>query len=285
MVDASSDLQAFKFDVRTKTGKEMVALRDLRTGRRFLKRSILFERFVISLDPVPFLIQRGDPIVIKRQIARRQIEGPRRSVLVCEDLFGEKKWKVYAFEPNLTGFAFWQVEFTDCLIATVLFIFQAQGNLSVVFERQHKVLFQSALDVLHIVRRCVPTVAQHVAKPNLIRHANMEQHSETRVFGHATTTLLFAGFGINVPLGLRHQIEGDWQSNLRGLIERRDEIDSFDTALFCMIPVPANQIVLVGIGLLFDAIVEDQNPVVALDLTHKRLDHAPQIGAGLGRRG
>src|SRR5215468_8111999 len=106
MVDASSDLQALKSDVCAKTGEEMVALRDLRPCRRFLKRGVLFERFVIPLDSVPFLIQRGHPIVIKRHIARHQIKCPRRTVLVCEDLFGEKKWKVYIFEPNLTGFPF-----------------------------------------------------------------------------------------------------------------------------------------------------------------------------------
>src|SRR5215470_8754188 len=235
MVDPSSDLQALKFDVSAKTGEEMVALRDLRTSRRFLKRSVLFERFVISLDSVPFLIQRGHPIVIKRHIARHQIKRSRRTVLVCEDLFGEKKWKVYIFEPNLTDLAFRQVEFTDCLIATVLSIFQTQSDLAIVFERHHEVLFQSALDVLHIVRRRVPTVAQHVAKPNLIRHANVEQHPETLVFGHTTTSLLFAGLRVNVPLGFRHQIKSDWQSKLRGLIERRDEINPFEVALFGMV--------------------------------------------------
>src|SRR5215813_12060908 len=123
MVQSCADLQALKLDVGTKAGNQMVALSRLSLGRRFLQSGILFERLMINLDTRPSLVELRQLVVVERQITRHQIERACRSVLVCEDLVGQKQWEVDFFKPNLRGLACWQIEFADCLVATALFIF------------------------------------------------------------------------------------------------------------------------------------------------------------------
>lgn len=51
-----------------------------------------------------------------------------------------------------------------------------------------------------------------------------------------------------------------------GHVERRDEVEVFDGASFGMIEVPADDLVLVGVGLLLNRVVDDEYRIVALDL-------------------
>ena len=70
---AGRELQAFELEVSAQTGEEMVALGGLRAGRRFLQRRVLFERFVIDLDALPFFVERRDVVVGERQVVGDQI--------------------------------------------------------------------------------------------------------------------------------------------------------------------------------------------------------------------
>jgi hypothetical protein len=49
-----------------------------------------------------------------------------------------------------------------------------------------------------------------------------------------------------------------------------------------MVIVPADQVVLVGVGLVDDAVIHDQNRVLILYLPHEGLDDLPQVLAGHG---
>src|ERR671924_213808 len=101
MVQPRADLQALELDVGAKAGKQMITLCDLSAGWRFLQPRILFERLMINLDARPSLVEFRHPVVVERQITRHQIERTSRTVLVCEDLFGQKEWEVDFFQPNL----------------------------------------------------------------------------------------------------------------------------------------------------------------------------------------
>lgn len=45
------------------------------------------------------------------------------------------------------------------------------------------------------------------------------------------------------------------------------EVDTFDIALGGMIPMPTDQVAFVGIGLLFDRVIEDEHGVILFDLS------------------
>jgi len=47
-----------------------------------------------------------------------------------------------------------------------------------------------------------------------------------------------------------------------------------------MVIVPAHNLVLVGVGLLFKGVINHQGALCRLHLTHKRLDRRPQVGRG-----
>src|SRR5215210_2504781 len=54
---------------------------------------------------------------------------------------------------------------------------------------------------------------------------------------------------------------------------------AFDDSGFAVVVVPADELALVGVGLLFDGVVYDQDARgFILDLAHQRLDQAPQLG-------
>ena len=67
------------------------------------------------------------------------------------------------------------------------------------------------------------------------------------------------------------------------MIQGRQEVDSFEYPVFRVVVVPTDNIVLVGIRLLLDRVVNDQHPLLRLDLPDKRLDGPPQIARGFLR--
>jgi len=60
-------------------------------------------------------------------------------------------------------------------------------------------------------------------------------------------------------------------------IERAEEVDAFDGAVFAMVEMPTDQLAFVGIRFLLNAIINDQHAVGMLDLTNGGLDNLPQI--------
>ena len=73
------------------------------------------------------------------------------------------------------------------------------------------------------------------------------------------------------------QREGDGQRDFVCAVERGQEIDALDAGTCGVVVVPADQLALVGVRLVGDAIVHDQHRVFALDLAHERLDDLPQV--------
>jgi hypothetical protein len=63
------------------------------------------------------------------------------------------------------------------------------------------------------------------------------------------------------------------------MIETGDEIDTFDASVLAVVVVPADDVVLVGVGLFGDTIINDKHPIGLLDLAHIGFDDLPQIGS------
>ena len=59
---------------------------------------------------------------------------------------------------------------------------------------------------------------------------------------------------------------------------RHEQNNAFDQALFRVVVVPAHPRMLVGIGFLFDTVVADYHPLVALHLADLGLDPLPPGG-------
>jgi hypothetical protein len=83
-------------------------------------------------------------------------------------------------------------------------------------------------------------------------------------------------FLVEDPHALFDELEGHRHRSAPHLVERAHEVDAFQAASFGVVVMPADELALVGVGLLLYGVVYDQNAIIAFDLAHKRLDQAPQ---------
>jgi hypothetical protein len=81
---------------------------------------------------------------------------------------------------------------------------------------------------------------------------------------------------------LLHQSEGYGQRNLARAVERSDKVDALDAFACRVVIVPADQLALVGVRLVRDAVIQDKNCVIILHLSHERLNDLPEIGGSEG---
>lgn len=202
-----------------------------------------------DFDAPSFLKELRDAVITERQIARHQIAHARRTVFVFEDLFEEQNRERHLLQPNLTSRIRWQIEFADCHVRTALVVAFAQGHLAVLLERHNEVFLQIKFDELHIVGRRIPEVVQHVLELHLIVNRHAQQHSVTLVFGDRRAAFGFASLGIRILFGLLDQIEGNRQRHFADSIESCQEFDPFDVSAQRMAPVPADNVIFVGVEL------------------------------------
>jgi hypothetical protein len=62
--------------------------------------------------------------------------------------------------------------------------------------------------------------------------------------------------------------------------QRAQQVDALDRAVFGMVVMPADNVVFIGIRLLGNTIVQNQDAIGALDGTYMRLDDPPQVSRG-----
>lgn len=60
-------------------------------------------------------------------------------------------------------------------------------------------------------------------------------------------------------------------------VQNADKVDALDRPLLGVVVMPANQLILIHVGLFRDAVVQDQNHVITFVPTDQRLDQAPDI--------
>src|SRR5574341_482101 len=64
------------------------------------------------------------------------------------------------------------------------------------------------------------------------------------------------------------------------MIQGTDKVDPFDVASFGMVVMPADDVVLVRVGLFGNAVIDDQHAILSLHRPHMRLHDLPQDGGG-----
>jgi hypothetical protein len=84
-------------------------------------------------------------------------------------------------------------------------------------------------------------------------------------------------FLVNILFRLFNQKEDYWQTNTTVLIHTIDEIDTLHIMTFGMIPMPANDFILIRIRFFLNRIINDQNTCFRLNLSLIRFDQLPQI--------
>ena len=130
----------------------------------------------------------------------------------------------------------------------------------------------------------LPGIVEDLAELELVMHADVQQHPIAGVLGQRPAALLLAGLGINIGLGLGHQVKGNGQPHLLGGREGGQKVDALNVSLLGVIPVPADEIIFVGVGLLLNAVIEDQHARRVFEPPDHGFDDAPQVGAGFTRR-
>src|SRR5262249_35367872 len=98
------------------------------------------------------------------------------------------------------------------------------------------------------------------------------------VLGHWATPLGLTVLLVHILLGLSNQGDPNRQRHPLTGIQGRHEVDPLDQPIFRVVVVPAHDVVLVSVGLLFNAVVNDHHSLVALHPPHLRLDQLPQLG-------
>jgi len=136
-------------------------------------------------------------------------------------------------------------------------------------------------EINHRFAGAVPGVGEHIPKGQLVLLALRCHFAQIRVFARGTDALLLARLFVGLSRGLFDQLESDGRRGFCPAREAGQEVDAFDAAVEAVIPVPADQFACIGVELFFDTIVEDQDGVLALEGTHQRFDHLPQVDGAI----
>ena len=100
------------------------------------------------------------------------------------------------------------------------------------------------------------------------------------VLADAGASLGLARLLVGELLVFLDQGEGDGQRDLFGAVECGQEVDALDAGARGVVVVPADQLALVGVRLVGDAVVNNEHGVVILDLSHQGLNDLPQVRGG-----
>ena len=84
------------------------------------------------------------------------------------------------------------------------------------------------------------------------------------------------GFHIAKEHGFADQLIGHRQTDPAGMIYTVEQIDPFDRTVLAMIIMPTDQVIFVPMRLGLDRVIDDEHPIVLLDVAHQRLDLLPQ---------
>ena len=167
---------------------------------------------------------------------------------------------------------------SDTDIAARELVCLAQSELAIVFEGKNEVLSFLRFDEHHVLDGAKPAIGEDIAKGELVFEAAGYHFPEVVVFGLGTDPSLFARFLVGGPFRLLDELERHREGDVSYMIETGHEVDAFDVAAEGVVPVPADQLTLIGVEFFFDAVIDNEDRFLRLDRTHEGLDQLPQIG-------
>src|ERR671914_1724707 len=226
----------------------------------------------------PFLIDGGNVVEGQRGIAGDQIQHTRAAVFVCEDLLDQQEREGDSFQIYLLGAVVFKHQRVHSDIFALSLIFQTQRYLAIGFERHDEILLQGLLDKHHVLSRGKPHIVQHVLEWDLVVHRLLHHLPRIVILGNRAAPLGLAILLVYIMFGLGNQGKFHGQRHPATVIERRHEVDPLHSAIFRRVVVPTYHIILVGVGLLFEAVIYDYYPLLSFHLAYLRLDPLPQIG-------
>ena len=154
----------------------------------------------------------------------------------------------------------------------------AQSNFAIGLQRHDKVLLQVVLDKQHVVGGTIPYVTQDNLEWAGIALRCRQQLALILVLADGRASFAFAGLFIGGGFRFCYNTEPNWQRVALRMIQTRHKIDAVEASFLAVIPVPADNVVLVGVRLLCNTIVNNQHSLFVLNLAHIGLDNAPHIG-------
>jgi len=136
-----------------------------------------------------------------------------------------------------------------------------EGHLEVGLDGPEQVLLYRTYAV-DVGRIHVPTDAKHQGELDGVTVGGPDQVAEHLVLGPtgaapADRTALLAGLK-DALQRLEDQFKADGKLHAVAAVEQADKVDSVDEAILAMVVVGADQAVGVAVGLLADAVVDDQ---------------------------
>jgi hypothetical protein len=263
----------------------MVALGGDGFGGRERQGSILLERFMIRFHMPSFAIASGDAVVSEFEVAGDQIEDTDAAIFVCEDLLDQLEREIYALQIDCHGRSRFQSQFIDTHILTLLMPLKAQGDLAISLQGHDEIALEGVLDELHIICRGIPDIIDHIVEGYLVGDHLPQQLLIDLIFRHRCPPLLLTCFGVKEGFRLRDQMVVHRQRHPLYMVQRRDEVDALDRLPTGVVVVPTHNLVFVCMRFFRDAVVDDHNPLLRLNLSHIRFDHLPEVGSAFDRAG
>ena len=169
----------------------------------------------------PSLVNRGQLGLVQVGVTADQIQNSLATVLVCKDLPGYecrlldgpqidaqrlrigKHQRLHGLEPALPAVGF------------------AQGHGAAAFEGKNEMVAQGPHEA-HVLGRGVPGIGQQVAVGHL-RLGYAQHLLQVLVLGERALIARFLSLGLVDGHGFAHQLDGDGQGQVGGLVEQADE--------------------------------------------------------------
>jgi hypothetical protein len=223
--------------------------------------------------------------LIQVGVAADQIQNALATVLVCKDLPADEHRFLDGPQIGAQGLRIGKDQRLHGLKLALGPRGRAQGHGAAAFEGKNKVVAQRPHQG-HVLGRGVPAVGQQVAVGHLLlSHA---QHLlQVLILGERALVAGLLGLGVVDGHGFAHQLDGNGQGQLAGLVEQADKVEALDVALLAVVPVHANQLVGIGVRLLQHRIVHDEHRELVgrppgLGLANQGLGLPPDVGRAVG---
>lgn len=285
MAKAALELEHFEFGAGQDGGHEMGGLRGQGFGGLLAHRGVLFERLVVFFHFPPSLVNRGQLGLGQVGVAADQLQNPLAAVLVCKDFSGDEYRRLDGPQIDAQGLRIGKDQRLHGLKPALGAIGFAQGDGAAAFEGENEVMAQGPHRA-PVLGRGVPGTGQQVAVGDLLL-GHAQQLLQVLVLGKWALAAGFLRLGVINGHRFAHQPHGDGQGQRAGLVEQGDEVEALDVALRAMVPMGANQLVDVGVGLLQHRIIDDKYGEFVgwppgFGLPNQRLGLAPHLGRAVG---
>lgn len=150
------------------------------------------------------LIDCGNPVPIRGDIAGHQIVDAGRTILGCEAVCDAQEWNGHTFHVTGDRVHRFQFQRVHSLLPSLLLGFHTQSHCAIACEWQNDLLVEGAFDNFHSFSSSKPAVIEHISERNLVFHGLCQYIAVPVVFGVVRATLFFPILWVTGALRLPH---------------------------------------------------------------------------------